>query len=290
MNTQQKIMGGALLLLTSVSAIADLAESAYSAKNPKVLYITHEPGKYHKYTPQLKIFKEVGQKAGWDVTVMTGEHHAQIKKLRTKDFAKGYDAVVYNFCFAGCRDLEAADNLMDQTRVNGVPALLIHCSMHSWWDTYKNGQSGAIGAPYQGKAKAKEDLVAEWKKSHGDKAFPAWGDFTGVASGSHGPKKPIVMNILAKDHPVTKRFPDGFTTGNTELYNNLYVLDAVVPLIKGVQGKKDAVVVWTCPQGKSQVMGLSTGHGVDDWSAAPFQNLIIDGIHYLSGKKAPQSK
>ena len=48
------------------------------------------------------------------------------------------------------------------------------------------------------------------------------------------------MNILEKLHPVTKRFPDGFITGNTELYNNMYVLDTVVPLISGVQGKKEA--------------------------------------------------
>ncbi|MEJ6571408.1 MAG: ThuA domain-containing protein [Akkermansiaceae bacterium] len=278
MNHKQILLGVALLL-TAVSAYAQAAEKT------KVLYITHEPGKYHKYTPQLAIFKEVGKKAGWDVTVMTGEHQAQIKKLRTKNFAEGYDAVVYNFCFAGCRDLEAADNLMDQTRVNGVPALLIHCSMHSWWDTYKKGKAGAIGPHYHGKAKAKEDLVAEWKKNHADKAFPAWGDFTGVASTGHGPKKPIKMMVLTKDHPITRRFPDGFTTGNTELYNNVYKLDAVVPLIKGIQGKNDAVVVWTCPQGKSQVMGLSTGHGVDDWNAAPFQHLIIDGVNYLAAPK-----
>ncbi|MFT7515366.1 MAG: hypothetical protein ACI9QL_004598, partial [Candidatus Omnitrophota bacterium] len=200
-------------------------------------------------------------------------------------YAKGYDAVVYNFCFAHSRDLEAADNLMDQTRVNGVPAVLIHCAMHSWWDTYKNGVPKAIGPDYLGKAKAKEDLVAEWKKSHPDKAFPAWGDFTGVASERHGPKKPIQMNVVNKEHPVTKRFPDGFTTGNTELYNNVYIVDGVVPLIRGVQGKDDYVVVWTCPQGKSQVMGLSTGHDVSDWNAEPFQHLVIDGVNFLAGKK-----
>ena len=262
-----------------------LSVTAFAEKT-KVLYVTHEPGRWHKYTPQLAIFKQIGEKAGWDVTIMTGEHDAQVEKLRTKDYAKGYDAVVYNFCFAHSRDMEAASNLMDQTRVNGVPALLIHCAMHSWWDSYKNGKSPkAIGPDYLGKAKAKEDLVADWKKSNPDKAFPAWGDFTGIASERHGPKKPIQMNIVAKDHPVTKRFPDGFTTGNTELYNNVYRVDGVVPLIEDVQGKDKAVVVWTCPQGKGEVMGLSTGHGVEDWNAEAFQNLIIDGVEYLSGKK-----
>ena len=106
-----------------------------------------------------------------------------------------------------------------------------------------------------------------------------------MASVRHGPKQPIKMNVVNKEHPVTKRFPDGFTTGNTELYNNVYTVEGVVPLIRGVQGKDDYIGVWTCPQGKSQVMGLSTGHDVADWTAEPFQNLIIDGINFLAGKK-----
>jgi hypothetical protein len=261
-----------------------LAASAFAEKT-KVLYVTHEPGRWHKYTPQLAIFIEIGEKAGWDVTVMTGEHDAQIEKLRSEGYAKGYDAVVYNFCFAHSRDSEAAANLMNQTRVHGVPALLIHCAMHSWWDSYKNGVPKAIGPDYLGQAKAKPDLVAEWNKKHPGKAFPAWGDFTGVASVRHGAKKPIQMKVVNKDHPITKRFPDGFTTGNTELYNNVYTVEGVVPLIRGVQGKDDYIVAWTCPQGTSQVMGLSTGHDVNDWKAEPFQHLVIDGINFLAGKK-----
>jgi hypothetical protein len=271
-----------------ICAVLILSSTLGFADKVKVLYVTHEPGKWHKYTPQLALFRDIAKEADWDLTVWTGEHDAQVKKLRTKDFGKGYDVIVYNFCFATSRDTEAADNLMDQTRVNGVPALLIHCAMHSWWDTYKNGKEGAINTicgHYHGKAKAQEDLVKEWKKANGDKAFPAWGDFTGVASHRHGPQQPIVMTSVTKDHPITKRFPDGFATGNTELYNNAYVLDEVVPLVKGKQGNSEAIVVWTCPQGKSQVMGLSTGHGVDDWTAKPFQNLVIDGVNYLAAKK-----
>ncbi len=66
----------------------------------KVLYFTHEPGTYHRYTPQLAIFRQLAKQAGWELTVMTGDHEAQIKKLRTPDFGKNFDAIVYNFCFA----------------------------------------------------------------------------------------------------------------------------------------------------------------------------------------------
>ncbi len=255
---------------------------AKNAAKKKVLYFTHEPGRYHKYTPQLAIFREIAQKADWELTVMTGEHKSQIEKLRTPDFGKGFDAIVYNFCFAQSRDLEACANVMTQTREHGVPCLLIHCSMHSWWATYKNGKPGAIGPKYTGKAKADPKLVEQWRIAHpkADKPFPAWGDFTGIASTSHGRKAPIKMNKKAR-HPATSRFPDGFTTGNTELYNNVYVLDKVAPLIEGVQGKNKFIVMWTCPQGKSQVMGLTVGHDVADWTTESYRNLIVDGVNYL---------
>ena len=48
------------LALMSVSTLAD-------AK--KILYFTHEPGKWHKYSPQKEVFIKVAKEAGWDLTV-----------------------------------------------------------------------------------------------------------------------------------------------------------------------------------------------------------------------------
>ncbi len=266
-------------------AMADEDNVAGEDNRPKkILYFTHEPGTYHKYTPQLAIFRQLAKRAGWDLTVMTGEHEAQIEKLRHPDFGKGFDAIVYNFCFAYSRDLEAAANLIAQTREHGVPAMLIHCSLHSWWPTFKTGTPGNLGPNYHGNAKAEEELVQQWRLKHGDRPFPVWGDFTGIASTVHGKSAPISMQKV-KEHPATRRFPKEFTTGNSELYNNVYQLEQVVPLLRGVQGKDDFVVMWTCPQGKSEVLGLTVGHDVNDWTKGPYQNLIIDGVNYLAEQK-----
>lgn len=253
----------------------------------KVLYVTHEPGQWHKYTPQLTIFKdEIATRAGWDLTVMTGSYDGLVEKLKDRNFGKGYDAIVYNFCLAHSEDLDAAFNVMRQTRVHGIPAMLIHCSMHSWWPSYKSGEEGALGEDYKGKAKADPKLVAKWKEANPKKRFPAWGDFTGVASINHGKKLPITLRKQG-DHPATKDLKEGYTTPNTELYNNQYVLRRVVPILVGEQeGMKDAVVMWTCKQGKSQVMGLSLGHGAvgdgpDEWETPEFQSLVINGVNYL---------
>ena len=250
---------------------------------PKILYFTHEPGTYHRYTPQLAIFRQLAKRAGWELTVMTGDHEAQIKRLHTPDFGKPFDAIVYNFCFAGSRDTEAAANLIAQTREHGVPALLIHCAMHSWWPTFKSGEPGSLGPDYHGKANADPQLVTEWRLTQGTRPFPAWGDFTGVASTTHGPSQPITMHRVG-EHAATKRFPKTFLTGNTELYNNLYTLQEVVPLIRGVQGEEAAVVMWACPQGKSEVIGLTVGHDVNDWTQKPYQDLLVDSVNHLATK------
>ena len=293
MKILEKLVSAALVVAVATVVWIELngpagqaAAQAKAASKPKVLYFTHEPGRYHKYKPQKEIFVQIAEKAGWEVTVWTGEHNAQIAKLRTPDFGKDYDAIVYNFCFAKSKDLEAASNLMLQTRAHGVPAMLIHCSMHSWWATFKNGKGGLVEGS---KARTDEKLVADWKKNHPDIPFPAWGDFTGVASGRHGPKKPINMNVVEenKNHPAVAGYPSGFKTANTELYNNIYVTDGVVPLIEGVQGKAKAIVMWTVPQGKSQVLGLTLGHGVDDWKAPSYHTLITNSVNYLIKNPKP---
>ncbi len=273
-----------ILALTLAAILSPLLPKAEAGG--KVLYFTHEPGKWHKYTPQKEIFLQIAEKAGWEVTVQTGEHEPQVEWLRTKDFGKGYDAIVYNFCFAQSADLEAASNLMDQTRINGVPAILLHCSMHSWWPTYKSTDKEY---DYAKGGSPDPLLFGKWEKTMGDKPFPSWGNFTGVASVRHGPKLPITLK-RSDDNPVTAGLPDGYATGDTELYNNVYVGDDVVPLIKGSQeGQDDAVVMWTAPRGKSRIVGLSWGHDVRDFESAPFQQLLTDAIDDMIANPGPEA-
>ena len=281
--------------------------SSFAMAQKKVLYFTHEPGRWHKYAPQKAIFIQLAEKAGWDLTVSTGEHDPQIVALRNPELTKGYDAVIYNFCFAASKDLEAVSNVIAQTREKGVPAMVIHCAMHSFWGTFKNGHKGR---PATGEAKPLPELVEKWNKENPGKDFPIWGDFTGVASTFHGPKTPIKVTKCC-DHEATKSLsPGGYTTVNAELYNNFYVLDSVKPLLKGLQesypkaidrkikkgqkltdkekntpkNKDEAIVMWQVPQGKSEVIGLSLGHGEEEWNQPEFQGLLIDSVNYLLKK------
>lgn len=284
------------LLLLAISPLVEAGK--------KVLYFTHEPGKYHKYTPQKEMFIKLAKRAGWDLTVSTGEHEPQVLKLRDPKLTEGYDAVIYNYCFAKSQDLKAVSNVIAQTKEKGTPAMLIHCSMHSFWGTYKFGKETSDRSANK-KAQPLPELLAQWDKENPGKDFPFWGDFTGVASTGHGPKTPIKVSKCCEHDSTQSLDSKGYTTVNAELYNNFYVTDSVKPLLKGhqesypksyykkmksgkklteadkVKNKAEAIVMWQVPQGKSEVLGLSLGHGEEEWNQPEFQNLVIDGVNYL---------
>ena len=155
--------------------------------------------------------------------------------------------------------------------------MVIHCSMHSFWATFK-GKA-------QGKATIKNGLKEKWEKANPGKEFPIWGDFTGVASTKHGPKAPIKVTKCC-DHEATQSLKaEGYTTTKAELYNNFYVTKDVKPLLNGTQkqGKKEAkaIVMWEVPQGKSKVIGLSLGHDIGEWNQPEFQGLLKDAVNYM---------
>ncbi|MEE2639842.1 MAG: ThuA domain-containing protein, partial [Planctomycetota bacterium] len=273
---------------------------------------------------------ETAEKAGWRVTVMIGDYktldskghpvkqpqkpvargktpeaiqryervmkeiRAQkplTERMKEKDFGKGYDAIVYNFCLAHVTDLEATANVIRQTRENGVPAFLIHCSMHSFWSTFR----------YRDKQKV---LMEQWQEKYPDREFPNWGKFTGVASTGHGPNYPITTTRLV-DHPATRGVAGGYVTPPTELYNNHFVTEGTTPLLLGRQSyerklkdgttkkiETESVIMWVSRQGKSRVMGLTIGHGDADLRSKGFQSLLIDGVNWMveSGPLEGKSK
>ena len=87
--------------------------------------------------------------------------------------------------------------------------------------------------------------------------------------------------MVTKDHPAAKRVTKDFVMEDTELYDNLYKVDGVIPIVSGQQGELKAVAMWECPQGISKVIGISAGHAMPDWTNENFKFLVIDGIDYL---------
>ena len=248
----------------------------------RVLYVTHEPGRWHDYSAQLAAFRGLAEEAGWQLSVATGDVDETMAFLRSTDFAAGQDAIVYNVCFADSRDLEAMTNLIAQTEQHGVPALLVHCAMHSWWDTFKKGKP--IPGNALGKARAHRKVLKQWQAQHPETPLPAWGDFTGVASTRHGPKEPISL-AAADDAVPAALIPPGYRTTDTELYNNHYITPDVTPLLMGTQDDDTAIVMWRAPRGKGSVYGLTLGHDDGEWQDPVFLGIIRFGVELMLEEK-----
>jgi len=287
------VIGAGLVVSSCNDADGQAAVSPKKAAT-KVLYVTIEPGRFHDYKAQKELFLEVSGKNEWETTVLTGSHHDVIEKLASEpNFADGYDVVVYNFCFAGCANLDVPYNIIEQTKTKGIPAMLIHCSLHSFWPTYKVKGENAVHAPgAPEKAHTKKELLAKWNKEHPGKAFPSWATFTGISSTKHGPKTPIKTKNLIADHGALKDVPE-YETVNAELYNNFINAEGSkdsLPIMEGVQGKASSIILWEHPVGKSKTVSFTLGHSTAEWQQAEFQQVIKSTVNYLAENPSSAKK
>lgn len=260
---------------------------------PKVLYVTHEPGTWHDYTGQRKIFEEIAKAEEWHTDVLTAGYEGLLKKLsETPDFADGYDVVVYNICVADTKNLMAAYNILQQTKEKGINSILIHGAMHSFWASYsnkiamKNKSKGEMAKVGISDGVAEQSTVTEWESENAGKEFPVWGDFCGHASIKHIFKSPIDVTKKKKKHPAVSEVPDSYVTGNSELYMTYYKTDSLQEILLGTVSKQkkkfNAPILWENSFGKGKVMGLSLGHFTAEWSEPHFQSIIKNSIEYLA--------
>ena len=276
-------------ILLNLSYAGEVEPDAKS--QPKVLYVTHEPGKYHDYTGQRKVFEEIAAKQNWKTTVLSSSYEGLTKRFSDDaDFAKGYDVVIYNICMADTTDTMAAYNVIKQTNEHGVNALLVHGALHSFRPTYSpRAKTLKMVDPKDhvrkgvGKAVVSPKLVNQWNNKNPDKDFPVWGDFCGCASIKHLKHAPILVNKVA-EHSAAKGVPSEYTTGMSELYLIYYKVGDVSVILNGSVNAKDlSPVLWETTSNQAKVMAFSLGHYVDEWKTPEFQAVLVDSVNYLAG-------
>lgn len=271
----------------STLTIADDAAKLEAAAPIKVLYVTYEKGRWHDTTAQREIFQEIAKANGWKTDVITGTLEEVSKKLaETPDFGAGYDVIAYNLCYAGCKDLRIPYNIIAQTKEGNIPSLLIHGSLHSYWDTYKGNAKDGTKVPGTPKhVYAKKGVYEKWTQENPDKPFPVWSNFTGIASTKHGPKKPINVKVIKPDHAIAAGVNDYTTTPVSELYNN-YIVGKDSPntteILVGHQAKQKAAVLWEHPVADSKVVSFTIGHSNDEWKQVEFQKVIVNSVKHLA--------
>lgn len=124
--------------LLTIGLVLTVAEPAFAAEAPgkkplRILLITG--GCCHHYAIQTQALKEAVAKlaqAEWTVVNEGGTGtKAQIPLYENPEWAKGFDVVVHNECFADTTDHEYIRKITHAHKA-GVPAVVIHCAMHTY--------------------------------------------------------------------------------------------------------------------------------------------------------------
>jgi len=240
-------------------------EAAEPVKPIKVLLVLG--GCCHDYEVQKDLLADgLKARAHVDVTIAydpdrTTKHLNPI--YENPEWAKGYDVVIHNECTADVKDLAVIERILEPHR-NGLPAVHLHCAMHSF-------------------------------RSEGFPGVTPWFEFTGLQTTGHGPQRPIEIKFVAEDHPITAGMT-GWETLNEELYNNSAgkLLDTATVLARGVQVVKnkegvettaDNVLIWTNVYNeKSKVFATTLGHNNATVADPRYLDLVTRGLLWSCGK------
>ncbi len=219
----------------------------------KALLVTG--GCCHDYDAQKKILSEgISARAPveWTIVQQGGTAtNSKIPLYENPDWAKGYDVVVHNECFADIPDPEWTERVLKPHR-EGVPAVVIHCAMHCY-----------------------RDKTDEWFK------------FLGVTSRGHGGNYPFEVINLDKENPIMKGFGDKWQTPAGELYLIEKMWPDAKPLghAMSTDTKKFETCIWTnVYNGKTRVFGTTIGHHNSEMSDPVFLNYVTRGLLWAVDK------
>ena len=176
-----------------------------------------------------------------------------LELYKNPDWAKGYDVVVHNECFANIGDVDYIENILKPHR-EGVPAIMIHCSMHC----YRTGPT-----------------AEEWWK------------FCGVHSPGHGPKHPFEVKIAETEHEIMLGMSD-WNTPQGELYFIKTAYPTMTPLAESLSDKTKTMHtnIWVNAYGpnETRVFGTSIGHHNETMLDPNYMEMITRGLLWAAGK------
>jgi hypothetical protein len=188
-------------------------------------------------------------------------------------YADGYDVVIHDECAADIKDLAVVEGVLAPHRA-GVPAVNLHCAMHSYRTAPDVNQPVVPGS-----------------------SDSLWFDYLGIQSSGHGPQKPIAIVFVDKAHPVVTGMGD-WTTIKEELYNNIVVRDGAHILARGSQEPNtrpnftESGVVWTNEYGdkKARVFSTTLGHNNETVNDPRYLDLVTRGMLWACGKLQDSGK
>jgi len=241
-------------LFATLTAQAFAATPTPAPANPvRALLITG--GCCHDYDFQTKALTEGVKQVGnvtWNVVNEGGKTtRAQIKLYDDPNWAKAYDVVVHNECFADTNDPAYIAKILAGHRA-GTPAVVIHCAMHTY------------------RATDVDD----------------WSEFLGVTSRRHDHMSRYPVKKVSPAHAIVKGMPDNWVTPKDELYiiEKLWPgAQALATSVSEVDGKTYPVA-WINRYGKARVFGTTYGHSDEMFSDPVFLEYVSRGLLWSAGR------
>jgi type 1 glutamine amidotransferase len=272
-----------LRTLLALTALVGLTSTLAAEQKPlRVLIVAG--GCCHDYATQKEVLKK-GIEARVNAVVEVAYDPTKSTKplfelFKSPDWGKNFDVVVHDECAADITDQAYVANIVNAHK-NGLPAVNLHCAMHSYrWGNYR-----------------------EPVKAGADNA--SWFEMLGLQSTGHGPQQPIAIAFTDKDSPIVKGLAD-WTTVNEELYNNVQILTgkALASGTQKIPEKKDkkgnvtpakevtSVVVWTNEFGpkKTRIFSTTIGHNNATVEDARYLDLVARGLLWSVGKLEADGK
>lgn len=230
--------------------------SGRQAQNqPRVKALVVSGGCCHDYMLENKALVDSLGKAlpvDWTIVMQGGTGtHARIPLYSDPDWFKGFDIVVHNECHADVAD-ETFIRTITAAHRAGVPAMVIHCAMHSY----------------------RAATVDDWR------------EFLGVTSRRHTRQHSISLKIADTGHPITSGVKQDWITPMDELY----VIDKVWPNTRALatavspEDKREYPVMWVSEYNGARVFGTTLGHSDDTWADPVFRDWLVRGFKWAVGK------
>jgi uncharacterized protein len=229
-----------------------LAGRAWAEDAPKLKVLWTTGGCCHDYKKHAPLLTEkMAQYANAEFKIVFG-----MDVFKNKDYAKDYDAVVYDLCEAGVKDKNLIGNVTNTIR-DGKPTIILHCSLHTFRDI-------------------------DWDD---------WREAMGLTSKSHDKFRALSTKKVV-DHPTTRFWPADWKTPGEELYRNIKFWPSATALMTcySEESKKDHVVTWINQYGKGKVFATTLGHNMLTVGQDEYQHLLANGLLWVCGKLDDQGK
>jgi uncharacterized protein len=240
-------------LLALVCVGCQTKSSTRASRPLRALLITG--GCCHNYPLQsAALTNAVGRlaPATWTIVNEGGSGtRAQIPFYDNPNWAKGFDVVVHNECFADTTDTNYIRKITAAHKA-GVPAVVIHCAMHTYRAT----------------------------------GIDDWREFLGVTSRRHDHQSNYAVKKMTPPHSILRDMPDDWKSPKDELYiiEKVWPNTRVLATSPSERDGKSHPVAWVNQYGKARVFGTTYGHSEETFRDPVFLNYVARGTLWAAGR------